>query len=83
MYFMWAAIFFVIAIVAGAFGFTDVAADASEIARVLFYLSLAVFLLIVLAGLFVVQKVKALLNGFGTTSESNASQSSSTVSQRP
>ncbi|MCS6294606.1 MAG: DUF1328 domain-containing protein [Nitrospira sp.] len=64
MYFMWAAIFFLIAIVAGAFGFTNIAADASEIGRILFYLSLTVFLLILLSGLFIFNKVKRVLPKF-------------------
>ena len=33
MFFMWAAIFFLIAIVAATFGFTDISADASHIAK--------------------------------------------------
>lgn len=39
LYFMWAAIFFLIAIMAGAFGFTNIAAHASETGRVLLSLS--------------------------------------------
>ena len=70
MYFMWAAEFFLIAIVAAAFGFTDIAADASEIARILFYISVATFLLILIAGLFVFRKVKSLANGLGSKDNS-------------
>ena len=38
----WALIFFLISIVAGIFGFTNVAAGARTIARVLFFLALLV-----------------------------------------
>jgi len=70
MYFMWAAVFFLIAIVAAAFGFTDIAADASEIARILFYISLATFLLLLIAGLFVFRKVKSLASGLSSKDNS-------------
>ena len=46
----WALIFFLISIVAGVFGFTNIAAGARSIARVLFFLALIVFaVLVVLA----------------------------------
>jgi uncharacterized membrane protein YtjA (UPF0391 family) len=38
----WALIFFLISIVAGVFGFTNIAAGARPIARVLFFLALLV-----------------------------------------
>jgi uncharacterized membrane protein YtjA (UPF0391 family) len=38
----WALIFFLISIVAGVFGFTNIAAGARTIARVLFFLALLV-----------------------------------------
>ena len=63
MFFMWAAIFFLIAIIAAAFGFTDIAADASGVAKVLFYISLAVFLLLLVSGLIIVRKVKSFATG--------------------
>jgi uncharacterized membrane protein YtjA (UPF0391 family) len=63
MFFMWAAIFFVIAMVAAAFGFTDIAAGASEVARILFYISLAIFLLLLISGLFIFRKVKSFASG--------------------
>ena len=65
MFFMWAAIFFLIAIIAAAFGFTDIAADASEVAKVLFYISLAVFLLLLISGLIIFRKVKSFATGIG------------------
>jgi uncharacterized membrane protein YtjA (UPF0391 family) len=70
MFFMWAAFFFLIAIVAAAFGFTDIAADASEIARILFYVSLMVFLLLLISGLFIFKKVKSFASGLGTKDNS-------------
>lgn len=53
----WAAIFFVIALIAAAFGFTGIAAGAAEIAKVLFYIFLAIFLVLIVAGVVVGKKV--------------------------
>jgi uncharacterized membrane protein YtjA (UPF0391 family) len=44
----WAAIFFVISIIAGVLGFTNVAAGARSIAKVLFYIALAIFVVLIL-----------------------------------
>lgn len=65
MFFIWAAIFFVIAIVAAALGFTDIAAKASEVARILFYISLAIFLLLVFSGFILFRKVRSVTQGLG------------------
>ena len=49
----WALIFFLISIVAGALGFTGVAAGAQDIARILFYIFIVVtviFLVLALTG---------------------------------
>lgn len=48
----WAAVFFVIALVAALFGFGGIAAGAAEIAKVLFFIFLVVFLVTLLLGLF-------------------------------
>jgi uncharacterized membrane protein YtjA (UPF0391 family) len=40
----WAIIFFVVSIVAGVFGFTDISAAAGGIARILFFIFVVVFL---------------------------------------
>jgi uncharacterized membrane protein YtjA (UPF0391 family) len=48
----YAAIFFVIAIIAAVFGFGGIAAGATEIAKVLFFIFLVVFVLTLLLGLF-------------------------------
>ena len=47
----WALIFLIIALIAGAFGFTGVAAGAVTIARVLFGIFLVVFVVLLVMGL--------------------------------
>ena len=47
----WAAVFFVIAIVAAAFGFGGLAAGAADIAKVLFFIFLVLFIISLVAGL--------------------------------
>jgi uncharacterized membrane protein YtjA (UPF0391 family) len=46
----WAAIFFVIALVAAVFGFGGIAAGATEIAKVLFFLFLVIFVITLIMG---------------------------------
>jgi uncharacterized membrane protein YtjA (UPF0391 family) len=46
----WALIFFVISLVAGFFGFTNVASGARGIAKVLFFIALAIFLVVLVFG---------------------------------
>jgi uncharacterized membrane protein YtjA (UPF0391 family) len=46
----WAVIFFIVALIAGFFGFTDVAAGARGIAKVLFFIALAIFLVVLIFG---------------------------------
>jgi uncharacterized membrane protein YtjA (UPF0391 family) len=46
----WAIIFFVISLVAGLFGFTGVASGARTIAKVLFFIALAIFLVVLVFG---------------------------------
>jgi uncharacterized membrane protein YtjA (UPF0391 family) len=53
----WAAIFFIIALIAAAFGFGGIAAGAADIAKVLFYIFLAIFAVLLIAGLVVGRKV--------------------------
>ena len=48
----YAAVFFVIAIIAAIFGFGGIAAGATEIAKVLFFIFVVVFLITLLLGLF-------------------------------
>ena len=52
----WAAIFFVIALIAAAFGFTGIATGAASIAKILFFLFLAIFAVLVIAGFVVGRK---------------------------
>jgi uncharacterized membrane protein YtjA (UPF0391 family) len=46
----WAVVFFAIAIVAALFGFTGVAAGAAEIAKVLFFIFLVLFVISLVFG---------------------------------
>ena len=46
----WAIIFFIVSLVAGFFGFTNVASGARGIAKVLFFIALAIFLVILVFG---------------------------------
>ena len=48
----WALIFFVISLVAGYFGFTGVASGARSIAKVFFFIAIAIFLVILIFGVF-------------------------------
>ena len=46
----WAIIFFVISVVAGYFGFTGVASTTRTLAKVFFFIALAVFLIVLVFG---------------------------------
>jgi uncharacterized membrane protein YtjA (UPF0391 family) len=48
----WAIIFFVISLIAGFFGFTGVASTTRTIAKVLFFIALAIFLVVLIFGVF-------------------------------
>jgi uncharacterized membrane protein YtjA (UPF0391 family) len=48
----WAIIFFVISLIAGFFGFTNVAAGARGVAKVLFFIAVAIFLVVLIFGVF-------------------------------
>ena len=47
----WALLFFLISLVAAAFGFTDIAAGAASIAKVLFFVFLVIFLIFLVLGI--------------------------------
>lgn len=47
----WALIFFIISLLAGVFGFTGIAAGSAAIAKTLFFLALALFVVFLVAGL--------------------------------
>jgi uncharacterized membrane protein YtjA (UPF0391 family) len=46
----WAIIFFIISLIAGFFGFTNIASGTRSIAKVLFFIFLAIFLIILVFG---------------------------------
>ena len=46
----WAIIFFIVSLVAGFFGFTGVAESSRTIAKVLFFIALAIFLIVLVFG---------------------------------
>lgn len=46
----WAVIFFIIAIVAGVFGFGGISAAATDMARILFFIFLVLFLVTLIFG---------------------------------
>lgn len=48
----WAIIFFIISLVAGVLGFTNIAAGARGIAKILFFIALAIFLIVLVFGVF-------------------------------
>jgi uncharacterized membrane protein YtjA (UPF0391 family) len=47
----WALVFFIVALVAGVLGFGGIAAAATDIARILFYIFLVIFLVTLVLGL--------------------------------
>jgi uncharacterized membrane protein YtjA (UPF0391 family) len=47
----WALIFFLVSLVAGFFGFTNVAAGARTIARILFFIAIAIFVVLLVLAL--------------------------------
>jgi uncharacterized membrane protein YtjA (UPF0391 family) len=53
----WALIFAVVAVIAGLLGFTSIAGTSMAIAKTLFFVFLVIFLVLLLAGLFVGRKV--------------------------
>jgi uncharacterized membrane protein YtjA (UPF0391 family) len=53
----WSAAFLVIAIIAAALGYGGIAADAAEIAKVLFFIFLGIFFLTLILGLVAGQKL--------------------------
>jgi uncharacterized membrane protein YtjA (UPF0391 family) len=48
----WALIFFIVSLIAGFFGFTEVAAGAKGIAKILFFIALVIFLVVLVFGVF-------------------------------
>lgn len=54
----WALIFFIISLIAGVFGFTGIALGATAVAKILFYVAVALFLLFLVLGVIAVNAVK-------------------------
>jgi uncharacterized membrane protein YtjA (UPF0391 family) len=53
----WALIFLVVSIIAAVFGFGGIAAASADIARVLFYIFVAIFLVLLILGLVAARRV--------------------------
>jgi uncharacterized membrane protein YtjA (UPF0391 family) len=53
----WAFMFLVIALVAAVFGFGGIASTAAGIAKILFFIAIAIFLIMLLMGLFAAKKI--------------------------
>jgi uncharacterized membrane protein YtjA (UPF0391 family) len=53
----WALIFFLISIVAAIFGFGGIAAASADMARILFYIFVVIFLLLLVLGLLAARSV--------------------------
>lgn len=47
----WALIFFLVSVVAGIFGFTGISAASADLARIFFYIFLAIFIVLLLLGI--------------------------------
>ena len=47
----WALVFFLVSIVAGVLGFTDISAASADVARFLFYVFVVIFLVLLILGL--------------------------------
>ena len=54
----WALIFLIVALIAAALGFTDVAAASAGIAKVIFFIFVLLFALAVLGGLFLGRRLR-------------------------
>jgi uncharacterized membrane protein YtjA (UPF0391 family) len=50
-------IFAIIAVLAGIFGFTEISVASAGVAKVLFFIAITVFLILLVAGLFVGKKI--------------------------
>jgi uncharacterized membrane protein YtjA (UPF0391 family) len=53
----WALIFFVVSIIAAVFGFGGIAAASADIARVLFYIFVAIFVILLILGIVAARRV--------------------------
>jgi len=53
----WSFIFLIISLIAAAFGFGGIATDAAEIAKILFFIFLVIFLVTLVLGLMAARKI--------------------------
>jgi uncharacterized membrane protein YtjA (UPF0391 family) len=53
----WAAIFFIIAVIAAIFGFGGISEAAADIAQILFFIFIALFVIALIAGKFFISKI--------------------------
>ena len=53
----WAIVFAIISIIAGVFGFTGIAAGSAAVAKILFFIALAIFVVLLVIGLSVGRRV--------------------------
>jgi uncharacterized membrane protein YtjA (UPF0391 family) len=53
----WALVFLLISLIAGVFGFTGIAAGAAAIAKILFFVGLALFVLFLVLGLTIFKSI--------------------------
>ena len=53
----WALIFFLISVVAAVFGFTGISMATADIARILFYIFLVIFVVLLILGLTIARRV--------------------------
>ncbi len=54
----WALIFFLISVVAGVMGFTGIAVGAAEIAKVLFFIAVTLFVIFLAIGLLAARRLR-------------------------
>jgi uncharacterized membrane protein YtjA (UPF0391 family) len=53
----WALIFFLISIVAAVFGFTGISVASADVARILFYIFVVIFVVLLILGLTIARRV--------------------------
>lgn len=53
----WALIFFIISIIAGVLGFTGIAKGAASIGKILFFIAITIFLILLVVGLLAGQAI--------------------------
>lgn len=54
----WALVFFIVSLVAALFGFTGIASGAAAIAKILFYIAVALFVVFLILGVMAAKAIK-------------------------